>query len=396
MTGSKTELKVIHLSTGSIGGAGLAARRLNRALNMAGFPSKFYAPERKDFTPVVNEEVLEISALALLKQKFYSFIQKSFHKKIFFSLWSANICNVRTLKRISNPEHTVLHIHNWFNLFSQRKLIKLSQIGYRIVLTMHDERFFTGGCHYTFECSGFIQACNTCPRIPTVLRRVPPKNLATATNLAKISKSNIWFVAPSKWLLDEAKRSKILKDCNQLVHIPNTLGEPYKVDELKKFRSRISKTELFIGIAAMDPSSYVKGGDSLDRITAEVSRLGLRVKFLYLNQMHGNANLEFWPKIDYILSLSRAETSSNVILEGKLQGVPAIATTVGGVTELLDFSADIPISPEAPTEEVIDIFMRLLDKYEKTELTSSNMAMANYLDGNVQKHIKLYKSILAK
>ena len=47
--------KVIHLSTSSIGGAGLAARRLNESLNHAGIDSKFFALQNRFFKNEINE-----------------------------------------------------------------------------------------------------------------------------------------------------------------------------------------------------------------------------------------------------------------------------------------------------------------------------------------------------
>ena len=48
---AKHDYTVIHLSTGHLGGAGLAARRLNSQLNAAGVDSRFYALGRSDFKP---------------------------------------------------------------------------------------------------------------------------------------------------------------------------------------------------------------------------------------------------------------------------------------------------------------------------------------------------------
>ena len=51
----KTSWQVIHLSTGHAGGAGLAARRLNEALNESVITSKFMALAHRDYRPAENE-----------------------------------------------------------------------------------------------------------------------------------------------------------------------------------------------------------------------------------------------------------------------------------------------------------------------------------------------------
>ena len=61
----------------------------------------------------------------------------------------------KNLKKFGAPHETIFHIHNWFNLINLMELRKLLDLGYGVVFTLHDQRLFTGGCHYSLNCSKF-------------------------------------------------------------------------------------------------------------------------------------------------------------------------------------------------------------------------------------------------
>jgi glycosyltransferase involved in cell wall biosynthesis len=393
MSASKNDLQVIHLATGSVGGAGLAARRLNKALNVSGFKSKFYSPIRKNYTPAHNEFELSRSSVAKFKSAISTRLQRNLHRVSFFSLFSVNSVSMREIKNLGEKDKSILQFHNWFNLLSQKSILKLAKSGYKVVLTMHDERFFTGGCHYALECRRFSSGCNSCPRLPALLQIIPARNVRLSKSLMRKAHANITFVAPSKWILDEAQKSQILGNSN-LVHISNTLSE--ELSGIPLVRHRLNPKTLSIGIASMDHTSFVKGGDTLQLITSEIKNSGLPINFIYFNQLPSGANPEqkFWEKIDYLLSLSRADNSPNVIHEAKFRGIPVISTAIGGITELLTSPPDVEIPASARPEQIVSMLTSLIGKAELVSLESSNKAFLAYVGDSVNQHIALYKSIL--
>ena len=52
----------------------------------------------------------------------------------------------------------VLHLHAFYNLVSVRNFLRMFPRKKKVV-TLHDERFFTGGCHYQMDCEQLEIGC---------------------------------------------------------------------------------------------------------------------------------------------------------------------------------------------------------------------------------------------
>ena len=83
--------KVIHLSTGHEGGAGLAARRLNSALNAQGIQSKFGALENPKYVLGPNEFTISRKFRQRLVSGLLTRMQRLLSNKVLFSLISLNV-----------------------------------------------------------------------------------------------------------------------------------------------------------------------------------------------------------------------------------------------------------------------------------------------------------------
>jgi len=208
---------------------------------------------------------------------------------------------------------------------------------------------------------------------------------------------NITFISPSIWLNSEAKNSHLLRN-QRTVFIPNTLGIlKHSPSELSL---RSASDSLNIGIASMEPNSYIKGGD----ITSSLEKLAkdeeAPIIFHHLRDFPQNDRgvQVFWSKIDYLLVISRADNSPNVIHEAKQRGIPIVASKVGGITELLDSHFDVGLEVSDCTESNL---LNVLRSLIGTDLDSScRKNMQNryhaYSDSSVVDHISLYESLFAE
>ena len=392
---SDTAWRVIHLSTGHEGGAGLAARRLNSALNNHGVDSTFGALKNPEYIVGENEFSISRKFWQRLISGLLIRLQKLISSKVLFSLISLNVLKFRRIKKLGSPENTILHFHNWYNLVSQKEILRLNKRGYPIVLTLHDERFFTGGCHYAFECERFKSDCGECPELAPQINRLPNKNIGSTIKLLPKSNSNLVFVAPSQWLRGEALSSRLLKD-QKVVFIPNTLGIPTKKVDSPRQNLGDIQAVLKIGIASMDKSSYIKGGDITAEIEAEISSNNLQIEMIYLNQIEDqNSKREFWDKIDYLLVASRAENSPNVIHEAKNFGIPVIASDIGGISELLYKDFDIAIPKEdISSRKILELLAGLRSLKNASNAADMKESFSHYVDGSIESHKNLYLSLL--
>jgi glycosyltransferase involved in cell wall biosynthesis len=393
---NQSEIRVLHLATGAVGGAGLAARRLNAGLVSIGVNSKFYSPPRKGYVKFENENEFHRGFVGLLKSALSTRVQSRLHSITFFSLFSVNILSLRGIRKLADNRDTVLHFHNWFNLVSQKQIIRLANAGYKVVLTMHDERFFTGGCHYSLECEGFLTDCRSCPRISKQLHRIPKRNLRIARSLLINNNENIRFIAPSKWIAGEALRSHLLRD-SSIHFIPNSLGPARHPISIPDIRARRSPLNLNIGIASMDENSHVKGGDVLASVVKFLASRESGIRFKFLNQIEDEKDFDsgFWSQIDYLLLLSRADNSPNVIHESKVRGIPVIAPNVGGMPELLTSPPDSLIADGEDVLSIAALLEKLSTNFVDTILTTSNDNFLGYIEGTLQQHADLYRNLFA-
>jgi glycosyltransferase involved in cell wall biosynthesis len=393
------DYEIIHLSTGHLGGAGLAARRLNQALNYSGVKSTFAALARKDFIPLEHEISIPRNLFSKYLSGVLAYLQSKLSTKIFFSLISLNSLNRNILLKNTTSQNTILHIHNWFNLVNIRSILKLQRQGFHIVITLHDQRIMTGGCHYPIECRNFEQSCSNCPLLPVGLKKIPSLILKLAGILFVKFSPKITFIAPSNWILREAGKSRLLRN-SSVVFIPNSLGTlENDLSSTYLLHQKASGSERTkIGIASMDSKSYVKGGD----VTAQISELlktrNLGFEFIYMNDFEQNSfgKTKFWQSIDYLLVVSRAENSPNVIHEAKQLGIPIIASKIGGITELLDSEYDVGIDSEnLNSSSVLGILSGLSNRQLSRDMQQQmQVKFYDYVDQSIASHIELYKRIL--
>ena len=109
---TQDDFSVVHLSTGHLGGAGLASRRLNFKLNEVGINSRFYALGRSDFSPSLNEYSIERTRLKRYLSALFSFFGSRISSKVFFSLFSVNAIPKGFEDNFPDRKKTILHIQN--------------------------------------------------------------------------------------------------------------------------------------------------------------------------------------------------------------------------------------------------------------------------------------------
>ncbi len=390
---AKDDYTVIHLSTGHLGGAGLAARRLNSQLNAIGVDSRFYALSRSDFKPEQNEFSIKRTLVKRILGAIFSFLELRLSTKVFFSPLSVSSIPKNFESGFKEKQKTILHIHNWFNLLNIKEISRLNKLGFPIVITLHDQRTMTGGCHYALKCDGFQFNCGSCPLLSIGVNRIPGLVLNRSSKFFQKMDSRFALIAPSNWISIEAKKSTLLKE-KTTIFIPNTLG--VKTIQLSPDLAS-AHSAIRLGVASMDSRSYVKGGDITRGLSIEFRNQKLPFEITYLNNFPQNATgtSEFWKSIDYLMVLSRAENSPNVIHEAKQLGIPVIASKIGGITELLDEDFDIGIDAiDLNVNGVLEILKRISDMNDPHESSEQmRTRFSQYTERSIKDHTLLYERL---
>jgi hypothetical protein len=254
----------------------------------------------------------------------------------------------------------------------------------------------TGGCHYSLECKELRRECGHCPELPTLLNRITHLSLNEVKVSLEKSKHRVTVVAPSKWMYRELLESHVAKTCN-IVFIPN-------VPEQKNFAEFSGKpiqihfgAKLVVGVASLDPSAYIKGGDLVQEVISK-SNNDL-FEFLFLKDVITceDSDSNFWEQISVLLVPSRADNSPNVIHESKSRGIPIIASAVGGIPELLhpDFDVAIPIE-NLTSSAIIEELKKFSTRANIPKSEAIQQHWAGVIQDPVAAHIELYQSLMPK
>lgn len=395
MKKDSTNWEVIHISTGHEGGAGLAARRLNAALISTKVNSKFIALEHPNYFPATNERALKRNFWQKVLSGISSKIQMKLSSRVFFSMVSVNVLTIKKLLSFAETPRPIIHLHNWFNIVSQRQIVKFLKAGFPVVLTMHDQRVFTGGCHYSFECRKFESDCASCPLLPFGVNKFPKFVFRLANSFPNDANSNFQLIAPSKWMQIQSQKSKLVGR-NKIHFVPNTLNFPPR-QENKAISTESHSEVIKVGIASMNQNSYIKGGDLISELSSEISRLQLPILLVFLSDVEVQTNPEklFWNIIDVLLVPSRADNSPNVIHEAKYYGIPVVATLTGGISELLhpEFDAGIPIDKLSVTS-ILQLLNPELIQRQATYLPMMISDFDVYIADSISGHLKIYNDLI--
>jgi glycosyltransferase involved in cell wall biosynthesis len=351
------------------------------------------ALENSDFRELPNESSISRNFVSRSRAILPILFAKKFSRNSYFSLLSSNSLSMAQITKLLPSKESIIHIHNWFNFLSLDFIDELLASSYQVVITLHDQRFLTGACHYSLSCRKFENGCNVCPELPFPINRKPSMNFERLSESFNKSK-NLTLVAPSRWLLDEMSKSPITQRIPAR-YIPNTLGVNFLLQNFKNSPDRIGKRKIRIGVAGSAPEMLIKGGDLISELTSAIKIEDIPWEIVFLQDYFENT-INFWNSIDCLLVPSRADNSPNVIHEAKNFGIPVIATNVGGISELLSKNYDISIDLKNLDLSSIKTSISTLEKRDlRFKIRSEiNKEFLITIGDPTAEHIKLYQSIL--
>jgi glycosyltransferase involved in cell wall biosynthesis len=143
------------------------------------------------------------------------------------------------------------------NFLSYRNLSELQkQTGARLFLFPMDMAPYTGGCHYSWECEGYLKDCGSCPALSsTDPHDQSYKNLQFKRRF--VAKMNVTLVAGNKQMLQQITASSLFRD-------KKIVDKFYPLPDLSVFRKRdrreakryfgieLKKTVLFFGAVTLN------------------------------------------------------------------------------------------------------------------------------------------------
>lgn len=343
------KLKIFHLAFAKNGGAGNVANIVSKAMRVAKYDSIFlYRMEAKNLIGVLkNSYILFFSVID-------NYIIKKKRKLPFFSILRSFIHIRRVQSNITS--NSIIHLHWIPGLLNLKKLQKLPQKNIKIVITLHDMWFFTGGCHFSNGCTQYVSGCKRCPMVHTFFRPLVARQHKKKKQFFS-NHANALITAPSQNLLHKSLTSEILKNHDHAL-IPNPIS-----DDVKFNGSKISARELtnieekyfVVGFVATDINDPRKNfNEALLAVKNLVSvHPEAQIKFVvigggfnqdleYLPFIHRIGNLKdpallgaYYATFDVLLLTSTEENLPLVLIEAIVNNTYVIASNSGGSLDLI-------------------------------------------------------------
>jgi glycosyltransferase involved in cell wall biosynthesis len=275
----------------------------------------------------------------------------------------------------------IIHLHWVSQLLSPWGIGQLQKLGTPMLWTLHDQRPFTGGCHYSAGCRGFETNCQTCPQLGWA--DFPLTEASLRESLACIG-PNLVVVCPSRWMGDCARRSALLKEARIEV-IPNGIDT-----DIFKPRRAAARKELGFDPAAV----YLLAGadDGMERrkgfpILEEAMRICLAQPSFREAVMRRQVNLVFFGSAKPLMDLgfpvqwlgrfdseeslarvyaacdafvlpSTEDNLPNTMLESLCSGTPVLGFKVGGLPDAVEDGRNGLLVPAGDAEHLARAIQR--------------------------------------
>jgi glycosyltransferase involved in cell wall biosynthesis len=356
-------MRILQISTTDIsGGAARAAHRLATGLRLLGHDCSMLVGSKKSAEPWVHAlgdpetpGAWRLEEQAAWMDKFYVHAHRTPLSNTHFSL-PLPAYDLSARQEVLRAE--VIHLHWVAGLLCPAAVARLCNSGKPVIWTLHDQRPFTGGCHYSAGCRKFETACQNCPQLDC-----DPLGLTQAVlrDSCQPSASLPILVSPSRWLAQCARQSAVFRH-SRIVVIPNGLDTrvfaPGREAARRQLQWDPQAVYLLSGADGFEETR--KGFDLLcaaarhclkdAAFQTAVSRK--RIIFVFYGNAAKPPRLDFpaqwlgrfdddsalaqvYAASDAFILPSREDNFPNTMLEATACGTPVIGFNVGGLPEVI-------------------------------------------------------------
>lgn len=406
------------------GGAAVAAKRLMEALNNNGVKAKMLVRDKEtEDIKVVGLSHSPIRQWHFLWERWCIFCRLHFSRKHLFEIDIANSGNDITKLR-EFQEADVIHLH-WINqgMLSLSVIGKILKSGKPIVWTMHDAWPATAICHYTRGCNRFVGGCGYCHLLPSGGSRSDLAAAVWARKKKLLDKYNISFVACSRWLEGEAKKSALLAR-QDLTNIPNTIDthifRPTDKDEAK-MKVGLPLDKRLILFVSQKVTDLRKGVDyfieAVSLLVKEhpalTSDIGIAILGGHSEDIADKLPLPTYPlgyvndektivavynSADAFVLPSLEDNLPNTIMEAMACGVPCVGFKIGGIPEMIDHGKNGYVAVPRDHADLAKGIYWVLDKDNNQQLSKEavrKVAMSYSQASVAMKYIEVYNTACA-
>ncbi|OGU15536.1 MAG: hypothetical protein A2076_12775 [Geobacteraceae bacterium GWC2_53_11] len=414
-------MKVLHLSTSDMtGGAARAAFRLHRGLVESGIHSRMLVQNKSGTdTLVAGSDTRWGRYLAMLKYTVDS-LPAIISRRGRGATFSPALFPDRIARHVAGIAPDINHLHWIAGGFM--KVETLPHLHGPLVWTLHDMWPFTGGCHYSSECSRYTDSCGCCPALGSsaeddLSRRIWQRKARAWRALP------LTLITPSRWMAECAAMSSLFSEADIRV-IPNgintTLFHPGDRSMARKILGLPLDRRLIL-FGAMSPTSDPRKG--LQHLLPALKDLanngwGERAELLVYGGSLSEKTPDFGIKArpmgqvsdetlvllncaaDVLVAPSTQDNLPNTVMEAMACGTPAVAFKIGGMPDMIDHGESGWLAHPFDHKDLARGIIHVIENAghrEKMGKQARKKIVREYAENIVaRRHINLYEELLGK
>lgn len=307
------------------------------------------------------------------------------------TFFSAQVAGYHLAGHPMIDQFDIINVHWVARFLAPHNLRQLAERGHPpVVHTLHDMAAFTGGCHYSAGCRGYLEHCDPCPQL-----RDDVLGLTRWTLMQKRAHGTaprVAAIAPSRWLAQCARESRVFAD-EQVFTIPNALDtdifRPTETPFAKQLLGIDPNVKILL-FGAENNRERRKGFDLLIdtwqqlMANARIRSLVREERIRVLVFGHGTEDLQaagiplcslgtiandsrlalVYSAADLLMLSSREDNLPNVLLEAMACGTPAVAFAIGGIPDVIDDRVDGRSIPPFDVAQMSAAVLELLENSE--------------------------------
>jgi len=390
-------MKILHLSTSDHGGAGTAAFRFHRNLTARGIDSRMLVLSKHTDDPNVIpinkpnvfSRAYRLASKALLKIRsnpdYYFqdqtksvlnnsidyFDEMGFRPDIIVALWISNFISLEDLYQMSVRSNIP------------------------VIWYLTDMAPLTGGCHYAWDCEGYMSQCGNCPALYS-------GNVGdmSSTNWRKkfdcIQKLNLTVIPSTGWLakqswkaalFNEKRKEKIIGGIDASVYKPCTRSEARKILNLP-----VNRKILFVGSLSMKQRRkgmkyfleavriLEERGGNIEIIILTAGDASVKkplrsstFKHIHLGFLNESELISAYQAADVFVCPSIEDSGPVMINEAIMCGTPVVAFEMGVAVDLVHTNVTGYRAALMDSKDLADGIMQVLnlDSAEAREMSSN-------------------------
>ena len=422
---SKKKMRVLIVNTSErTGGAAVAANRLMKALNNNGVKAKMLVRDKEtDTLTVVGLPKSPINRWRFLWERLVIFCRLHFQRQHLFEVDLANTgADITSLREFQEAD--IIHLH-WINqgMLSLGGIRKILRSGKPVVWTMHDIWPATAICHVTMGCKHFTTQCCNCRLLPNGGSAHDLSTSIWQKKFRMLEDENIYYVACSRWLESEAKKSALLKG-QKITSVPNPIDTHiYNRRNKQEARERLGLPldKKLILFASQRVTNENKGmgylieacqqlkdipnlgmvilGGHAEEFNSHLSPLASHLSIFplgYVNDEH--RIVDVYNAVDVFVLPSLSENLPNTIMEAMACGVPCVGFKVGGIPEEIDHKRNGYVANYRDAEDLAKGIRWILTEadYDALSHHAIHKVAQNYSQQSVaMKYLDVYHQAMA-